>query len=458
LRFVDVTFIFLFLPSVFAVYFLIVGFGSLSPRLTAWASIVSTGVLLGASIHFVAEGGFASLIATMAIFAFSAAVVLEVVRTRQGSWWLLAVLTVAVCLLTFVRSARAEVAVVSAGLAVVTCNAIAFMLDVYRGEASTARPLAAALYLIQFPVLPAGPILRYRDFAGQLEHRNVGLGPFTYGVRRFVIGFVKVAVVAQALSGPADRIFATAPARLSTDAAWLGAIFFSLQIYFQFSGYSDLAIGLGRMFGFRFPENFRRPYTADSVRDFWRRWNVTLITWLRDYLYLPIAGRDNPSPRLYLNIVLGFVLVGLWHGGGGNVAVWALYSGFWLAIEALGLGVRINRLPAPLRHAYLLLVVVVGWVIFRTESLPRAGIFLATMLGVSGLDAYTAGRYLTTPIWLALVLAVIGAGPMVPAISRWRVSLDVAATSILMMFSATGIFIWTAGALLVQAIRPRPRR
>jgi alginate O-acetyltransferase complex protein AlgI len=140
------------------------------------------------------------------------------------------------------------------------------------------------------------------------------------------------------------------------------------------------------------------------------------------------------------------------------VAVWALYSGFWLAIEALGLGVRINRLPAPLRHAYLLLVVVVGWVIFRTESLPRAGIFLATMLGVSGLDAYTAGRYLTTPIWLALVLAVIGAGPMVPAISRWRVSLDVAATSILMMFSATGIFIWTAGALLVQAIRPRPRR
>jgi alginate O-acetyltransferase complex protein AlgI len=405
LRFDDPVFLFLYLPGFLGLYFLVLGVGALSPRLTAWAWTAVTWLLLGASVLFIAAAwtrtGFPGAVQTVMPF----------------------------------------------GLGLMACHAIAFAVDAARGDAPTRRPLTAALYLVQFPVLPAGPVVRYADFATQLARRTVNLGTFTYGVRRFVIGLVKVAFIAAVLSGTADRVFAMPAAKLSADAAWLGAVCFSLQLYFQFSGYSDMAIGLGRMLGFRYPENFRRPYTADSVREFWRRWNITLLTWLRDYLYLPIAGRDNPTPLLYVNIVIGFCLVGLWHGVGSNVIVWALYSGLWLGLEAVGLGPRIARLPAPVRHLYVLLVVVVGWVILRANTLAAATTFLGAMAGWSGPATMTAHRYLTTPVWTALGLALLGAGPLVPAISRWRVSLDVAAASLLMMSSATVVFI---GMLLLK--------
>lgn len=423
MRFDDLFFLFLYLPAFLALYFLILSVGSLWPRLMTWA--------------------------------------------WTGATWLLAVTSVLFVAAAFTRSdfAGPVRTVIPFGLAVIACHVIALGVDMYRGDAPTRSPLTAALYLVQFPVLPAGPIVRYRDFAMQLARRTVSLGAFTYGVRRFVLGLVKVAFIAATLARLADRIFAMPPAKLTADAAWLAAVSFSLQLYFQFSGYADMAIGLGRILGFRYPENFRRPYTADSVREFWRRWNITLITWLRDYLYLPIAGRDNPTPLLYVNIVGGFCLVGLWHGARSNFLIWALYSGLWLGLEAVGLGPRVARLPAVVRHGYVLVVVIIGWVILRADTLSSAMIFLGTMAGLTGAEALTAYRYLTRPVWLALGLGILGAGPLIPAVSRWRVSVDVAAASLVMMFTATALFVWLflvflwRGSLLaIGSLKlPRPR-
>jgi alginate O-acetyltransferase complex protein AlgI len=280
------------------------------------------------------------------------------------------------------------------------------------------------------------------------------MGAFSYGMRRFVTGLVKVLVVANVLGAPADRIFSLPPAKLAANTAWLAAVFFSLQIYFQFSGYADMGIGLGRMLGFRHPENFRRPYTADSVREFWRRWNVTLLTWLRDYLYLPIVGHDRPTPRLFLNIVAGFCLVGLWHRAGPTAVIWGLYTGTFLAIEAIGFGAIVERLPRFVRHTYVLLVVVLGWVLLRAESVSAAIVFLQTMAGLNGVLVASTRTYLTPPVWTALVLALIGAGPLVPSISRWRVSVDAGTTSLLMMMAATALFIWRPVILGIRLIWP----
>src|SRR5439155_27106227 len=185
----------------------------------------------------------------------------------------------------------------------------------YRGDARAQKsPVHAALYLLLFPQLIAGPIIRYRDIADQLAERQVGLDDFAYGVRRFVIGLAKKVMIANVVAGPADQIFGLAPSQVSPAAAWLGVACYTLQIYFDFSGYSDVAVGLGRMFGFRFPENFRWPYIAETVQDFWRRWHMSLSAWFRDYLYVPLGGNRVSGARTYVNLVAVFFLCGLWHG------------------------------------------------------------------------------------------------------------------------------------------------
>jgi alginate O-acetyltransferase complex protein AlgI len=314
------------------------------------------------------------------------------------------------------------------------------------------------MYLLQFPLMAAGPIIRFRDFSGQLDRRSVSMGAFGFGVRRFVTGWVKLALVAGTLSGPVDRIFALPSSRVTPDAAWLAAVCFSLQVYFQCSGCADMAIGLGRLFGFRYPENFRRPYTATSIREFWRRWNITLLVWLRDYLYLPIVGHDRPTPRLFVNLFAGFCLVGLWHGGGSSAFVWALYFSTLLALEAVGLGARIERAPRAVAHAYVLAAVLVGWVMLRAHGAASAGTFLSTLVGWGGASGWTASAYVTWQVALAFVAALVGAAPMIRAISRWRVMLDAATMSTLMMVAATAVFMWRPVAPIVAAIWPGGRR
>src|SRR5262245_5148881 len=265
------------------------------------------------------------------------------------------------------------------GISFFTFHAISYVVDVSRRDATAQKsPVHAALYLLLFPQLIAGPIIRYRDLADQLALRRVTLDDVAYGVRRFIIGLGKKVLVANVVAGPVDKIFAMPFAQLSAAHAWLGIVCYTLQIYFDFSGYSDMAIGLGRMFGFRFPENFRWPYVAASVQEFWRRWHISLSTWFRDYLYIPLGGNRVSPARRYRNLVTVFFLCGLWHGASWNFVIWGLWHGTFLVIERVASSGERRGRPF-LSHVYTLVVVMIGWVFFRADTLSHAVAFLGAM-------------------------------------------------------------------------------
>jgi len=309
------------------------------------------------------------------------------------------------------------------GISFFTFHAISYVVDVYRRDATAQKsPVHAALYLLLFPQLIAGPIIRYRDLADQLARRLVTIDDFAYGVRRFVVGLGKKVLIANVVASPADQIFGMPFGELSAAHAWLGVVCYTLQIYFDFSGYSDMAIGLGRMFGFRFPENFRWPYVATSVQGFWRRWHISLSTWFRDYVYVPLGGNRRGPARTFLNLWLVFFLCGLWHGAAWTFVLWGLYHGSFLVLERLGLGRWLEGLWTPARHAYTMLAVMVGWVFFRAESLRQAVGYLAAMAGFatgSGLEQHV-GLQLNSIVALALAAGVLGSAPLLPRLARWR--------------------------------------
>jgi alginate O-acetyltransferase complex protein AlgI len=342
----------------------------------------------------------------------------------------------------------------SAAAGVFACHAIAYLVDVRRGVAHPQRHVAALLYLVQLPVFPAGPLSRFHEFSDQLGRTDVSMAGFSYGVRRIVTGLTKVYLLAGPLGATADRIFALRVTRLSTDAAWLGAVCAALEAYYFVSGFSDVGIGTGKILGFRYQENFRRPYTADSIREFWRRWNVTLITWLRDYVALPIAGHDRPTLRLFPLTVAGLLIVGLWHSAEPGVVVWAVYFAMWLAAESVGFGLRMPRLPRVLRHLYVLGVVLFGWMLLRVAGPgPLLG-YIEAMAGASVQPFGGARTYLTWDVVTALVCGIVFAGPLVGNISRWRVSVDAATASLLMMLAATVVFIWHGLDPILRVVFP----
>jgi alginate O-acetyltransferase complex protein AlgI len=307
------------------------------------------------------------------------------------------------------------------GISFFTFQAITYVVDVFRGQQPAQTSLFnLGLYISLFPQLIAGPIVRYRDLAGQIMARSVGLSGFASGIGRFIIGLAKKVLIANVLAGVADDIFSRPAADLTVGTVWLGVVCYTLQIYFDFSGYSDMAIGLGRMFGFRFLENFNYPYIAQSLREFWRRWHISLSTWFRDYVYLPLGGSRHGAGRTYANLLIVFVLCGLWHGASWNFAAWGLFHGVFLILERLGLARVLAHLARPLRHGYLLTVVMVSWVLFRADSLDQAGEYLMRMAGLSG--AGSAPRpvapYLDIELTLVLVAAVVCAVPWTPAALR----------------------------------------
>ncbi len=331
------------------------------------------------------------------------------------------------------------------GISFFTFHAISYVVDVYRRDASAQKsPVHAALYLLLFPQLIAGPIIRYREIADQLARRLVTLDDVAEGIRRFIIGLGKKMLIANTVAGPADRIFAMPAAQLDAPHAWLGIICYTLQIYFDFSGYSDMAIGLGRIFGFRFPENFRWPYIADSVQGFWRRWHISLSSWFRDYLYVPLGGNRGSAGRTYGNLIAVFFLCGLWHGASWNFVIWGLFHGTFLVLERLRFGNYVRTAPSLLRHGYVLLVVMVGWVFFRADTLPAATAFLGAMFGAgqAAPTPLTMRFYLTPELLLALAAGIVGAMPLVPTVRRWqqtlhtewpKFGLDTAGTVLLML-------------------------
>jgi alginate O-acetyltransferase complex protein AlgI len=308
------------------------------------------------------------------------------------------------------------------GISFFTFHALSYVIDIFRGDGVVQRaPTNFALYIALFPQLIAGPIIRYRDVDHQLASRLPHLARFASGVRRFVVGLGKKVLIANIAGGLADEIFAAPKDDITASVAWLAVFAYWMQLYFDFSGYSDMAIGLGRMFGFEFRENFDYPYISKSVTEYWRRWHISLSTWFRDYLYIPMGGNRVSPLRTSFNLMTVFVLCGMWHGANWNYVLFGVHHGFFLSIERLGLGARLERLPAVLRLVYLHVVVMMSYVLFRAENLELARTWYAAMFGfqAGAPTVQYAALHLDSLRILVLIAGVIGATPWVPAVKRW---------------------------------------
>ena len=336
------------------------------------------------------------------------------------------------------------------GISFYTFQSLSYTIDVYRGDARASRNLLDfACFVTLFPQLVAGPIVRYRDIAAQLRERVVTRSDFAAGVTRFVLGLAKKVLVANTVAIAADEIFAIPEAHMTPGLAWLGVLCYTLQIYFDFSAYSDMAIGLGRMFGFRLLENFNYPYIASSVQDFWRRWHMSLSTWFRDYLYIPLGGNRGSQGRTYFNLFLVFFLCGLWHGASWTFVAWGMLHGAFLVVERLGLSQLLKRCPRFIRHAYTLLVVMVGWVLFRAETFAEASVFLRAMAGSSrgAGDLYFVGLYLNRELALTLCLGVLFSLPVLPWLAGKYRELSQDAGSTLVVFGGQLVRLSVLGLL-----------
>lgn len=279
------------------------------------------------------------------------------------------------------------------GISFYTFQAMSYTIDVYRDDVRVQKNLIDfGMYITMFPQLIAGPIVRYADVQDQLADRSVTTADFSEGVMRFVVGLGKKVLLANQMGAVWSDIYALG-GDVSALMAWTGAIAYTFQIYFDFSGYSDMAIGLGRMFGFKFPENFRYPYQSVSITDFWRRWHITLSTWFKEYLYIPLGGNRRGLARQALNLLIVWSLTGFWHGAGWNFVMWGLYYFVILFIEKLFLLKALDKLPKFFRHVYALVLIIIGWVIFASDDVSVLLPYLGSMFGangaIGGMDVYT---------------------------------------------------------------------
>ena len=417
--FSSMTFLFVFLPLLLAAYYL------LPARARAWRN----GVLLAFSLFFYAYGGPPFLLLML----------LSIAVNYTGALWaapgrrhpkaaMIAATAVDLALLgwfkyaVFLFSNLARVwtglpvpeVTLPIGISFFTFQGLSYVLDVYRGQAQPQRnPLHVALYISLFPQLVAGPIVRYTTVAEEILTRRETFSGFSAGAVRFLFGLAKKMLLANQLGLMADEIFAVRPEFFTVSLTWLGAIAYTGQIYFDFSGYSDMAIGLGHMFGFHFLENFNYPYLSRSVTEFWRRWHISLSTWFRDYVYIPLGGNRCSAARHIRNILVVWALTGFWHGAAWTFLAWGLYYALLLLGEKYLWGRALERLPAPVRHIYALVLILLGWVIFRAETLTYAGQFIAAMFGAAA-GGWADGRslyYLLQFRW-ELLLAIPACLPL----------------------------------------------
>ncbi|WP_205677774.1 MBOAT family O-acyltransferase [Brumimicrobium salinarum] len=283
---------------------------------------------------------------------------------------------------------------------------MSLLWDVYRNENLQKTSLSnIALYISLFPQLIAGPIVRYNDIVDQIKTRVSTFTLFRSGVNRFVLGLFKKVIIANTCGEIADLIFINPIDSLSTSTAWLGIIAYTFQIYFDFSGYSDMAIGLGRMFGFKLLENFNFPYISKSIQEFWRRWHISLSTWFRDYVYIPLGGNRNGKYKTYVNLITVFFLTGIWHGATWSFVIWGLFHGLFLIIERIGFKHTLTKLPNFIQWAYTLLIVMIGWVLFRVEDFSEALAYIFKLFSFETLDKNSFMMYLNDEKIIILVLA-----------------------------------------------------
>ena len=298
------------------------------------------------------------------------------------------------------------------GISFYTFHGLSYITDVYRGITAPQRKLSdLSLYISFFPQLIAGPIVRYKDISEQLTNRIFSCDYFNRGIYRFVIGLGKKVLIANSLAYLADVFFNSAPETLAVGEAWIGILAYTFQIYFDFSGYSDMAIGLALCFGFRFKENFDFPYLAESIKDFWRRWHISLSSWFKDYVYIPLGGNRNGKFKTYRNLLIVFFLTGLWHGASWNFIVWGFFHGFFIVMESTVLEKGLSKLWRPFRILYGFIVVLMGWVLFRADTLTHAIQYYKAMFGMNAKTEFSGDAVvlqLTAEQVMTFILAIAG--------------------------------------------------
>jgi len=416
-------FLFLFLPIVLLVYHLL-------PR------TFRNGWLLVASLFFYAWGEprFVLLMLTSILINYLFALAVHAYRTRIGVKWIMfSMIVVNLGLLgwfkysgffvtsineTFQTTLFVPEVVLPIGISFFTFQAMSYVIDVYRQAGQIQKnPLNLALYIALFPQLIAGPIVRYETVADEINHRRETLPEFAQGVRRFIIGLSKKLILANGCGQVADTIFNMKD--LSMGLAWIGIIAYALQIYFDFSGYSDMAIGLGLMFGFHFLENFNYPYISKSVSEFWRRWHISLGSWFRDYVYIPLGGNRVSPWKQYRNLGIVWMLTGLWHGASWTFVAWGVYYGIWIMLEKAFLGKILARVTV-LATIWTLVLVLVGWVFFRAETFPEAVTYIQAMF-VPDVLWDDRASYQLVQNGVILALSCLAATPIPKRIGEWVV-------------------------------------
>jgi len=306
------------------------------------------------------------------------------------------------------------------GISFYTFQTMSYTIDVYRGDAKVQRNIVNfGTFVTLFPQLIAGPIIKYKDLGEQIDCREHTPQKFAAGVERFTVGLAKKVLIANNLGMLWDVYKALPVGELTVAGAWLGALAFAFQIYFDFSGYSDMAIGLGRMLGFEFLENFNYPYIARSITEFWRRWHISLGTWFREYLYIPLGGNRVKAGRLVFNLLLVWAATGIWHGASWNFLVWGLYFGLLLILEKVFLRNLLSRLPAWVGHLYTLLLVLLSWAIFAVEDFSHLGPYLGAMLGFAGGGGWN-GDFLYYLVSYLPMLLIAAAASTPAAAMAWR--------------------------------------
>ncbi len=433
--FSSVIFIFAFLPVTLTLYFLAEKSGRMS---------LKNAVVLIVSIVFYAWGGLGNLLLLLILILLNWLSGMLICKTRfKKQFLLLGILIDLGCLgffkyLNFLLENLEElihflgaetfaftVAEISLpiGISFFTFQIMSYLIDVYRGDVPAQRNIAKlAMYIMMFPQLIAGPIVRYRDVNKAVEHRVTTIDMAETGVKRFIIGFSKKVFIANYMGSMADSVFGLWP-RVNTVYSWLGAICYALQIFFDFAAYSDMAIGLGLIFGFRFNENFNYPYMARSVQEFWRRWHISLSSWFRDYVYIPLGGNRKGSFRTYVNLFIVFLLTGFWHGAAWQFIAWGMFHGLFLIIERAGFNKVINRLPDFAARLYTLTVVLVGWVFFRAVSLYWAMYYLRDMfcLYLDDFKYPSVVSKFTPMFFITLFTAILACTPVAKKIGRTRI-------------------------------------
>jgi alginate O-acetyltransferase complex protein AlgI len=378
--------------------------------------------------YFVGEGVFTTVVLGSVGMNFLFGLAIDSNDGHRRKAWLVAAVAANLSLLIFFKYAKfigenifgrdvgQELSAIHLplGISFFTFHAMSYLIDVYRHAARAERSLVnLAVYILMFPQLIAGPILRYAKIAPQLVTRSVTTLHVYYGFVFFAFGLGEKVLIADTMAGIADPLFRQWTA-LSFETAWLAVIAYTFQIFFDFSGYSTMAIGLGLICGFDFPQNFNFPYISQSITEFWRRWHMTLSSWFRDYLYIPLGGNRDGALKTYRNLFLVFLLCGLWHGAAWTFVLWGLYHGSLLVIERIGLGALLQRAPAAARHLYALLAIMIGWVLFRAESIEQATGLLARMFTPDdGTSDIPIALYLTGETVLTLAAATLLSTPLV---------------------------------------------